>query len=100
MDFHVTDANRKPLYNATIFVKIKYGFLGLRRLELEVGTNGDGRARITGLSSKIRKQPLTFHVSYGEAFKTILHYPAADCDERFDVTLQTTSAAPTAPTGD
>ncbi len=100
VDFRVTDSNQKPIFNATIFVKIKYGFPGLRRLELEVGTNADGRARVTGLSSETRKEPLTFHVSYGEAFKTVLHYPAADCDKHFDVTLQTNPAAPTAPTGD
>ena len=97
MDFHVTDANQKPLYNATIDVKIKYGFLGLRRMELEVGTNGDGRARVTGLSSRIRKQPLAFRVWYHDAAKTVLHYPAVDCNKHYDVTLDTKAESSPSP---
>jgi hypothetical protein len=99
VDFHVTDSNRQPIYHATVYVKIKYGFLGLRRLELEVGTNGDGRARVTGLSSRTRKEPLSFRVWYHDAAKTVLHYPAVDCNKHYDVTLDTKAESPAAPTG-
>jgi hypothetical protein len=100
VDFRVTDSNKQPLFNATVYVKIKYGFLGLRRMELEVGTNADGRARVTGLSSKTRKEPLSFRVWYHDAAKTVLHYPAVDCNEHYDVTLDTKAASPAPPTGD
>lgn len=98
VDFRVMDSNKKPLYNATIYVKIKYGFLGLWRLELEVDTNADGRARVTGLSSETRKEPLAFRVWYHEAAKTVLHYPALECNKQYDVTLDTQGDSPAAPT--
>jgi hypothetical protein len=65
-DFTVTDGARQPLYNAKVSVTVKYGFLGLRRMELEVGTNSDGKARVAGLPSKVRKHPLGFVISYGD----------------------------------
>jgi len=48
-DFTVTDADGKPVYAATVHVRIRYGFLGLKRMDLEVGTNSDGKARVEGL---------------------------------------------------
>jgi hypothetical protein len=99
VDFRVTDSNKQPLFNATVYVKIKYGFLGLRRMELEVGTNADGRARVTGLSFRTRKEPLSFRVWYHDAAKTVLHYPAVDCNEHYDVTLDTKAQSPAPPTG-
>jgi len=91
VDFHVRDSNKKPIFNATVYVRYKYGLFGLRRMELQVGTNADGRARVTGLSFKTREEPLAFRVWYHDAATTVLHYPAADCDEQFNVTLQTAS---------
>jgi hypothetical protein len=94
VDFRVTDSNKQPLYHATVYVKIKYGFLGLRRMELQVDTNAGGRARVTGLSFKTRKEPLSFRIWYREAAKTVLHYPAVDCSEHYDVTLDTKATSP------
>jgi hypothetical protein len=48
-DFTVTDADGKPEYAATVHVRIRYGFLSLKRMDLEVGTNSDGKARVEGL---------------------------------------------------
>ena len=99
VDFRVTDSNKQPIYHATVYVKIKYGFLGLRRMELQVDTNADGRARVTGLSFKTRKEPLSFRIWYREAAKTVLHYPAVDCNKHYDVTLDTKAAPSAPPTG-
>jgi hypothetical protein len=99
VDFRVTDSNNQPLFHANVYVKIKYGFLGLRRMELEVGTNADGRARFTGLSSQTRKEPLSFRIWDHDAAKTVLHYPAAECHKHYDVQLDTKPGAPGPPTG-
>jgi hypothetical protein len=48
-DFTVTDAEGKPVYAANVHVRLRYGFLGLKRMDLEVGTNSDGKARVDGL---------------------------------------------------
>lgn len=53
-DFTVRDASGAPVYGATISVQVRYGFMNLRRSDLEVGTNADGRARIEGLPAKAK----------------------------------------------
>ena len=88
-DFAVTDGARKPLYDAKVSVTVRYGFLGLRKLDLEVGTNGEGKARVAGLPSKVRKHPLGFVISYGDRVKSIEHYPAVNCNARYEVVLET-----------
>lgn len=87
-DFTVTDANEKPIFNARIHVKIKHGRFGMKTTELEVGTNNEGKARFQGLPSQARKSPLEFNVRHGDRTKTVLHYPTADCNARFPVTLE------------
>jgi hypothetical protein len=87
-DFTVTDGARKPLYNAKVSATVKYGFLGLRKISLEVGTNSDGKARVEGLPSKVRKEPLGFVVSSGDRVKTVEHYPAVNCNARYEIVLE------------
>src|SRR5256884_1037844 len=67
-DFTVKDGSDKPIYNAKIHVLIKYGFLSKRKTELEVGTNSDGKARMTGLPS-MPKKPLEFTIKSGTVSK-------------------------------
>ncbi len=76
VDFLITDSsNQKPLPGAWTYVKIRHGFLGMRKIELQVPTNAAGRARITGLSYKTRKEPLAFRVRHGDDYKIVYHYP-------------------------
>jgi hypothetical protein len=85
-DFLVRDASGAPLYNAQVGLTVHYGFLGLRKTEVQVGTNGDGRARVTGLPAKTKK-PLAFTVRYKHWVKPVADEPAANCHARFDVRL-------------
>lgn len=87
-NFTVTDNEKKPIYNAKIDVVLRYGFIGLRKSELQVGTNSDGKARVTGLPEKAKK-PLEFRITSGPLSKTILHNPSAKCDANFEVVLGT-----------
>jgi len=59
-DFTVKDAGGAPVYGASISVSVRYGFMNLRRADLEVGTNAAGRARIEGLPAKAK--PLTYTI--------------------------------------
>jgi hypothetical protein len=63
-DFTVIDAAQAPVYAANIKVHIAYGFMYLRKLDLEVGTNASGKARFTGLPDRT-KQGLFFRASEG-----------------------------------
>jgi hypothetical protein len=85
-DFTVKDGSGKPLYNAKISVVLKYGFMNLRKTELEVGTNSDGKARFTGLPEDPKK-PLAFHVKSGDVSHTVTDDPSTNCNATFDVTL-------------
>jgi hypothetical protein len=85
-DFTVKDGAGKPIYNAKIHVTIKYGFLSKRKAELEVGTNSDGKASVTGLPN-LPKKPLEFTVKSGTVEKTVTDDPSDNCNATFDVTL-------------
>ena len=85
-DFTVKDGSDKPIYNAKIHVLIKYGFLSKRKTELEVGTNSDGRASVTGLPN-MPKRPLEFSIKSGTVEKTVTDDPSDNCNATFDVTL-------------
>ena len=86
-DFTVVDASNKPIYDAKIQVKVKFGFMAKRDTELEVGTDNDGKARIEGLPDKIKKPPMDFTITSGSATKTVSNDPAANCHPTFAVTL-------------
>ena len=55
VDFTVTDEAAAPVYAAKIKVHIAYGFMYARKLDLEVGTNVDGKARFTGLPDRVKR---------------------------------------------
>jgi hypothetical protein len=84
--FTVLDAGSKPIYNARIMVDIRYGFLGLRKMSLEVGTNSDGKGRVAGLPEK-SKNPLEFVITSGRLSKKTLINIAAKCNDSVEVKL-------------
>jgi hypothetical protein len=85
-DFTVKDGAGKPIFNAKISVTIKYGFHSLRKTQLEVGTNSEGKARVTGLPN-LPKKPLEFSIKSGTASTTVTDDPSTNCNAVFDVTL-------------
>jgi hypothetical protein len=94
LDLTVTTTDGKPAGAATVKVHIAYGFGGFRRLDLEAGTNSDGKVKFTGLPSRVRRPPLEFHVSKGELTSTIEYDPASECKGKRDAKLEKQSAAP------
>ena len=85
-DFLVKDGSDKPLFNAKITLMIKYGFLSKRKSQVEVGTNSDGKARVTGLPN-LPKKPLDFSIKSGEVSTTVTDDPSTNCNATFNVTL-------------
>jgi hypothetical protein len=85
-DFTVKDGAGKPIYNANIHVTLKYGFLNLRKTELEVGTNADGKARFTGLPDSPKK-PLEFQIKSGTVSESVTDDPSTHCNADYEVTL-------------
>lgn len=86
-DFTVTDKDKNPLYDAKIDVSLRYGFLGLRRMSLQVGTNSEGRARVAGLPDKPDKEFL-FKITSGMLSDSVLMNTSDECNAEFDVALE------------
>jgi hypothetical protein len=86
-DFTVTDADGAPVYAAKIKVHIAYGFMYARKLDLEVGTNADGKARFIGLPERV-KHGLYFEASEGDRSAEAFDEPATTCKNQFTVALR------------
>ena len=92
-EFTITDADNKPVYLAKIKVHIAYGFLSARKLDLEVSTNVDGKARFTGLPDRT-KRGLFFDADEGERTGTAFDDPSKTCQAQFPITLRKPTTPP------
>jgi hypothetical protein len=86
-EFTVTDAAQAPVYAATISVHIAYGFMYLRKLDLQIGTNASGQARFTGLPDRT-KQGLFFHASEGSREGSAFVDPSKTCKAVLTIQLE------------
>jgi hypothetical protein len=86
-DFTVNDAAGAPVYAAKIKVHIAYGFMYARKLDLEVGTNVDGKARFTGIPDRV-KHGLFFEASEGDRTASAFDDPATTCKAQFTLALR------------
>ncbi len=87
-DFRVTDMAGNGLYDAKITTTIRYGFLSKHRLDLQAGTNSNGRARFVKLPQELKK-PMEFRVTNGTDTVTRSFDPGTDCHAEYDVPLKT-----------
>jgi hypothetical protein len=85
-DFVVHGADGQPVYNATIHVRVRYGFMSLKRSDLEIGTNADGKARIEGLP--VKAKPLAYDIRKEPASAAAAQDVEAMCNASFDVALK------------
>jgi hypothetical protein len=86
-DFTTTDEANHPIYAANIRVRITYGFLNLHKLDLQVGTNADGKARFIGLPGS-PKQGLFFLASEGDREGSAFDDPGKTCKTQFTIVLR------------
>src|SRR5215468_8928738 len=88
VEFTVTDANAKPQYAATVKVRIAYGFAGVRKLNLEAGTNVNGKVKFKGLPVRVHNPPLEFTAVKGELTGGASYNPATECEAKHDIVLE------------
>src|SRR5262249_44539343 len=84
-DFTVKDAADAPVYDATMHVRIRYGFMSVKRMDLEVGTNSAGLARVVGLPENAKL--LTYEVVKGNSKKSITQDVPKVCKGTYGVSL-------------
>lgn len=88
LDLTITDSDKRPLYNATVKVHISYGFAGARRLDLQAGTNSDGKVKFTGLPSHVHHGPLEFNATKDELLGALTYDPVLECHAQHEINLQ------------
>lgn len=85
-DFTVTDADGQPVYAATVQVRIRYGFMSLKRMDLEVGTNSEGKARVEGLPLGGRR--LTYTITKDTRKASVEQDLTTDCHATYTTALK------------
>lgn len=88
VELTVTDGQAKGVFNATVKVHIAYGFAGIRKMDLEAGTNSDGKVLFKGLPAKVHNPPLEFHASKNDLTGLASYNPATECQARHDIILE------------
>lgn len=78
VQFTVIDSANRPISDAKIQVRIAYGFASLHKLDLEVGTNVDGKARFEGLPGNL-KRALFFRAFKDKLKGTAAFDPSKTC---------------------
>jgi hypothetical protein len=86
-DFVITDASGTPVYSAKVKVHIAYGFMNVRKLDLEVDTNVDGKARFTGLPDRL-KHGIYFRASEGDRTGEAFDNPSETCKQQLVIVLR------------
>lgn len=96
VELTVTTADAKPVYGATVRVHISYGFMGLKRLDLQAGTNSDGKVKFTGIPTKVHNPPLEFHATKDDLTGVANDDPQQECQARHDLFLEKPKTPPPA----
>jgi hypothetical protein len=94
LEFTVKDEAGAPVYDSKIRVHIPCGHF--HKLDLEVGTNADGKARFTGLPNRA-KQPWQFWVSKEDREGSAVFDPAQGCRAERAITISKTAASSSQP---
>lgn len=87
VEFTVTDGNSKPVDNASVRLHLAYGFMGVKRLDLEAATNTEGKAKFTGLPHKAKKG-LFFKASKDDREGAAYFDPAKNCKATHTIVLE------------
>jgi hypothetical protein len=92
LDLTVTGPDGKPAYAATVKVHIAYGFAGARRLDLQAGTNSDGKVKFTGLPARVHRPPLQFQALKGDLAGIAVYDPATECEAKHGIAMSASKA--------
>jgi hypothetical protein len=90
LDLTLVGPDAKPVYAAIVKVHIAYGFAGIRRLDLEAGTNSEGRVKFTGLPARVHRPPLEFIATKDDLFGMATYNPESECEASHKIMLQKT----------
>ena len=84
--FIVQDGSGKPVSGATVRVRIAYGFMSVRKLDLETSTNNEGKVRFEGLPGNL-KRALFFRASKDKLEGTAFYDAAKNCAAQHTIVM-------------
>jgi hypothetical protein len=88
LELTILGVDAKPVYNATVKVHITYGFGGFHHLDLQAGTNADGKVKFTGMPIKVHNPPLEFYAAKDQLEASLNYDPTAECHAQHDLKLE------------
>jgi hypothetical protein len=88
VELTVLAVDGKPAYAATVKVHIRYGFGGMHRLDLEAGSNSDGKVKFVGIPTRVQRPPLEFRASKDDFTGIAVVDPSTQCQAKYDITLE------------
>jgi hypothetical protein len=87
LELTVTTADGKPAYAVNVNVHIAYGFGGFHRLDLEAGTNVEGKVKFIGLPSRVHQPPLEFKAANDQFVGMAAYNPDQECQAKHELVL-------------
>jgi len=84
----VTTGDGNPVFDAKVKVHIAYRFGGFHKLDLEAGTNAQGKVTFVGLPARVRRPPLEFQASKDQLAGVLTYDPASECQATRSITLE------------
>jgi hypothetical protein len=83
----VTGIDLKPTYGAKITTRVRYGLLGVKKLDLEAYTGVDGQLKITNLPEALKK-PMYIYINKEDKQEIVEFKPDVHCRATFNVQLR------------
>jgi hypothetical protein len=93
LELTILGADAKPVYNATVKVHVEYGFGGFHHLDLQAGTNAEGKVKFTGIPIKVHHPPLEFDATKDQLEGSIDYDPSATCHAQLPLKLDKSKPA-------
>jgi hypothetical protein len=83
----VTGVDLKPIYGAKITTRIRYGLMGVKKLDLEAFTGTNGQIKITNLP-EVLKKPMYIYINKDDKQEIVEFKPDVHCHATFNVQLR------------
>jgi hypothetical protein len=83
----VTGTDSKPVYNAKVTTRIRSGFMGAKKLDLEAYTSAAGQVKIVKLP-EVPKKPVIIYIDKDGKTESVEFKPEVRCRATFDVQLK------------
>jgi len=84
----VKTEDAKPVYDANVKVHVAYGIAGIKKLDMEAGTNVNGRVKFIGFPPRVHKAPLVFKATKDQLSGSVDYDPLTECDASKSIVLK------------